>query len=423
MVERPVVEFDHHRKEFHENRHAEWAALRGCPVAFNPAFGGFWVVSGYDAVAEVARDGETFSSEHARQSVDGIHYIGIAGVPRPPATPTLGIAEVEGPVHVALRRILNPFVAPTAIKRLEPLMDRIATWFLDQRIESGAMDLVADLTSPVPAILTMELVGLPLDGWHHYVELFHGATAYPPGSPEYEQAVANVPAMLAELQDESRARRHKPRDDVLTAIVDLRLDDGRALTDDEVGSVVWNLVGGGVDTTSSLTSLALYHLDEHRALRRQLIEHPELVVSATEEFLRFFSVNESLSRTVTRDVELCGQQLRRGDHVLLSLLSANRDAAQFVRPDEVILDRAPNPHLGLGAGPHRCIGMHMARTMFQVLLREVLSRIPDYEIDRAATQFYDRNPTLHGVVRLPAAFTPGTVVGPRDPPFGGRPDA
>lgn len=102
---------------------------------------------------------------------------------------------------------------------------------------------------------------------------------------------------------------------------------------------------------------------------------------------------------------------------MLSWLSANRDEAQFERADEVVLDRAPNPHLALGVGPHRCIGMHMARTMFQVLLREVLARIPDYRIDREATRFYAGNPELNGVVRMPATFTPGSVVGPAERPF------
>lgn len=419
MNEPPVVEFDHHVEPFHTNRHAEWAALRRCPVAFNPAFGGFWVVSGYDAVAEVARDSDTYSSRHARHADDGIDYLGIAGVPRPRGTPTLGIAEVEGPVHAALRRVLNRYLAPAAVARLEPLILGTTTWFLDQRIETGSIEFVDDLTSAVPSILTMSVLGLDPDGWRRYADLFHGATAYAPGSPEQERAIAQVPAMRAELQAEAIARRRYPRDDLLTAVVELHLDDGRALTDEEIGGVVWNLVGGGVDTTSALTSLALLHLDEYHDRRDRLLEDPGLIASATEEYLRFFSVNETLSRTVTRDVELGGQQLSRGDHLLVSLLSANRDEARFEHPDTVILDRTPNPHLGLGVGPHRCVGMHLARTMIQILLREVLSRMPDYEVDRAATSLYERNPTLNGVVRMPAAFTPGRAVGPTERPFGG----
>ena len=417
MADPPLVEFDHHTKEFHEHRHARWAELRRCPVAFNPAFGGFWVVSGYDAVSAVSRDGDTYSSRHARKSDDGIDYLGIAGVPRATTTPTLGIGEVEGPVHAALRRAINPFLTPHAVEALEPLMRRVATWFLDQRVESGEMDLVSDLANPVPAILTMQLVGLPLDNWRHYADLFHASVAYRPGNPLYDEAIANLPAMIAELQEEATSRRRHPRPDLLTALIELRLDDGRALTDDEIGNVVWNLVGGGLDTTTSLTALALYHLDGRRDLRRQLIERRELLPTATEEFLRYFSVNETLTRTVTRDVELAGQQLRRGDHLMLSWLSANRDDAKFERPDEVVLDRAPNPHLALGSGPHRCIGMHVARTMFQVLLREVLDRIPDYEVDRDATQFYEANPELNGVVRMPARFTPAPVAGPPERPF------
>ena len=134
-------------------------------------------------------------------------------------------------------------------------------------------------------------------------------------------------------------------------------------------------------------------------------------------YLRFFSVNETLTRTVTRDVELGGQQLGPGDHLMISWLSANRDPKVFDCPDEVVLDREANPHLAFGVGPHRCIGSHMARTLFQVLLREVLTRIPDYAVDREATRFYQGNPELNGVVRMPARFTPGARTGPDQPPF------
>ena len=418
MADRPTVDFDHHSAEFHANRHAEWAALRStCPVAHNPRYGGFWVVSGYDGVAAVSRDGETFSSRYVRDADDGIDYLGITGVPRSKSVPTAGIAEVEGPVHLALRRVINPFLVPHAVERLEPLMAATATWFLDQRIESGAIDLVLDFANPVPAILTMELIGLPRASWQHYAELFHGTIAYRPGNPRFQEAVANIPTMLAELNEEVTARRKEPRDDLLTKIIEVEIEGGRTLTDEEVVAVLWNLVGGGLDTTTSLTSLTLLHLYEHRDLRQRLVEEPALLRTATEEFLRFFSVNETLTRTITRDVELGGQQLCRGEHLMLSWLSANRDEAMFERADEVVLDRTPNPHLAFGVGPHRCIGMHMARTMFQVLLREVLTRIPDYEVDRSATQLYEGNPELNGVVQMPATFTPGPKAGPAEQPF------
>ena len=416
MAERVTVDFDHHDRAWHADRAERWRELRRCPVGFNERYGGFWVVSGYDEVAAVSRDGETFSSRHAPEPEDGIRYLGIAGIPRGKAIPTSGIAEVEGPTHTALRRVMNPFLVPNAVAGMRPLMQAATTWFLDQRIERGAMDLVLDLANPVPAILTMALVGLPLDDWKAYADLFHGTIAHRPGDPEFDRAVANVPVMLTRLGEVAAERRAHPGDDVLSALVQADVD-GRPLTDGEVQSVLWNLVGGGLDTTTSLTSLSLHHLDAHPELRAQLIDHPELIGAATEELLRFFSVNETLTRTITRDTELGGQQLRRGEHLMLSWLSANRDESVFDRADEVVLDRAANPHLAFGVGPHRCIGMHMARTMFQVLITEVLTRIPDYAVDREATRFYAGNPELNGVVTMPATFTPGPRTGPRERPF------
>ncbi len=416
-VDRPTVDFDHHSKEFLENRHDEWNKLRErCPVAFNPNYGGFWVVSGHEEVARVSREGDTFTSWYEPGAPDGIEYVGISGVPRPQGMPPVGIAEQEGPVHVALRRVLNPYLLPLTIEKMQPFMERVTTWFLDQKIESGRMDLVDDLTNPVPAVLTMQLIGLSCDLWAHYGEFFHATAAYGPESPEYARGLALVPEMMAELLGEATARRQSPRDDLLTHLVQLEVEDGGELTDDELVAILFNLVGGGLDTTTGLTSLALYHLDEHPELRRQLIDHPELLPTATEEFLRYFSVNETLARTVTKDVELGGQQLARGDFVLFSWLAANHDEKQFECPGKVVLDRSPNPHLAFGVGPHRCIGMHLARTMFQVLMRAILERIPDYAVDRSATQFY-RGPTLNGVVHMPATFTPGPVVGSAERPF------
>jgi cytochrome P450 len=426
MADPPTVDFDHHSDEFHRHRHERWAELRQCPVAWNPRYGGFWAVSGYDEVNAVARDAETFSSRHRRvdahdghpaEGPDGdIDFIGIAGIPRSRAIPTAGIAEVEGTVHRALRRVLNPYLVPPAVARLRPSMEALTDWFLDQRIESGGIDLVLDLASPVPAVVTLQLVGLPADNWRHYAELFHGMIAYEPTSPELRQALANLPALMAELQGEVDDRRRRPRGDLLTSIVELELE-GRRLDDDELVAVLWNLIGGGLDTTTSLTALALLHLDGDPAARQRLVDEPDLLGTATDEFLRFFSVNETLTRTVTRDVELGGRTLRRGDHMMVSWLSANRDDATFERAGEVVLDRRYNPHLAFGVGPHRCIGMHLARTLFQVLVRAVLTRLPGYTVDRAATQHYATNPELAGIVRMPATFTPGPRIGPTQVPF------
>lgn len=415
-VRSEVVDFDHHDPSFHAERHDRWAELRKrCPVAWNPNHGGFWAVAGYDEVNTVSRDGEVFSSKYEPQAADGIAYLGIAGIPRSKGIPPAGIAEVEGPDHAALRRAMNPFLLPKAVAANERLVRDAARWFLDQRIETGSIDLVDDYAGPVPALLTMAIIGLPLDDWQAYAELFHATIARRPGDPLHRQAIARVPDLLAQLQEEAERRRRDPQDDMLTALVRIERD-GEPLDDAAVTAVLWNLVGGGLDTTASLTSLSLLHLAQHPDQRQRLADEPDLMPAATEEFLRFFSVNESLSRTVACDTELGGMPLAAGDRVLFSWMSANRDERLFPEPDTVVLDRAPNPHLAFGVGAHRCIGMHVARSSFQILVREVLDRIPDYEVAEPV-QHYDGNPTLNGLVSLPVTFTPGPRLGPTNRPF------
>jgi cytochrome P450 len=252
----------------------------------------------------------------------------------------------------------------------------------------------------------MKLMGLPYDNWHLYANLFHSVMAVPQDSPEYINAIAEVPAMMQDVLEFAATRRGKPEDDLTSFLIQFEFD-GQRLTDEQLLNILWNLIAGGVDTTTSQTALTLLHLGTHPELRQQLIDHPELYRTATDEFLRYFSVNQTLSRTVTHDVELNGQRLRQNDKVVISWLAANHDENEFDRPDEVILDRAPNRHVAFGLGPHRCIGSHLARLMSHVMVKAVLDRIPDYQVDVENVHQYLGNPSMTGLGTLPVTFTPG----------------
>jgi cytochrome P450 len=379
-------------------------------VAWNENYGGFWFLSSYDAVSQTARDDDTFSHKYDPNGADGVDYQGEMGVPRPKGQPALGIGEVDGPYHQALRHALAPFFSPGAVQKMRPFMEQKAHEFLDQRIEDGQMDLVLDYASPVPAILTMQLMGLPYENWHLYANLFHSVMAVPQNSADYINAIARVPAMMQGVLDYAAARRAKPEDDLTSFLIQFEFE-GQRLTDEQLLNILWNLIGGGVDTTTSLTALTLLHLGTHPELRQQLIDHPKLYLTATDEFLRYFSVNQTLSRTVTRDVELSGQHLRKNDRVVISWLSANHDEREFERPDEIILDRTPNRHLAFGLGPHRCIGSHLARLMSEVMVKAVLDRIPDYQVNQSGIYQYLGNPSMTGLGKLPVTFTPGAKRG------------
>jgi cytochrome P450 len=406
-----VVDFDHHSDEFNLNELAFNAELRQkCPVAWNENYGGFWFLTSYDAVSQTARDGDTFAHKYEPNAADGVDYQGEMGVPRPEGQPALGIGEVDGPYHQALRHALAPFFSPGAVQKMRPFMEQSAHWFLDQRIGDGQMDLVLDYASPVPAILTMKLMGLPYDTWQRYANLFHSVMAVPQDSPEYAEAIAEVPAMMQGVLEFAATRRAEAGDDLTSFLIQFEFD-GKRLDDAQLLNILWNLIAGGVDTTTSQTALTLRHLGTNPELRQQLIDHPELHRTATDEFLRYFSVNQQLSRTVTRDVVLGGQHFRRNDRVVISWLGANHDEQEFERPDEIVLDRAPNRHVAFGLGPHRCIGSHLARLMSGVMVKAALDRIPDYQIDLGGVHEYLGNPSMTGLGKLPVTFTPGVSRG------------
>jgi cytochrome P450 len=412
---RAEADFDHQSLEWLGRRHAHNDDIRAeAPVIWNQHYGGFWYVTGYDEVAAVARDSETFTPRYDRDAADGLKYIGIMGIPRGEGMPPIGIAEAEGRRHAELRRTINPYMLPAAVARDRPFLERASAWFIDQKIADGRMDMVLDYTNPVPALWTMRMLGLDPHSWEHYAEYFHGTAAYGQETPEYKNAVAKSPEMIAEMLDIIAHRRRQPGDDLLSRLIVMEVD-GQTLGDDDLIAVTWNLIGGGLDTTTSLTSLALVHLAEHQALRRRLCEDASLLAPACEEYLRWTSVNETLTRTCTRDTKLGEQQIKRGDFVMMSWLGANYDPAVIPKPYEVRLDRNPNPHLAFGVGSHRCIGMHAARSLFEIMVAEVLRRMPDYEIDTPATQYYRGNPELFGVVKMPVNFPPGRATGVESP--------
>ncbi|MGO4444233.1 cytochrome P450 [Mycobacterium sp. 2YAF39] len=402
-----VVDFDHHSDDFNKNELTVNADLRRrCPVAWNENYGGFWFVSSYDEVSQIARDGDSFAHKYEPDSPDGVNYQGELGIPRPQGQPALGIGEVDGPYHQALRRALAPFFSPRAVEAMRPFMEQSAHWFLDQKVGDGQMDLVLDYASPVPAILTMRLMGLPSENWQLYANLFHAVMAVPQDSDEYAAAVGEVPSMMDGLASTLTERRADPGDDLTSFLVQFEFD-GKRLDDAQLLNILWNLIGGGVDTTTSQTALSLLHLGTHPELRQQLIDRPELYATAGDEFLRYFSVNQQLSRTVTRDICVGGQELRRNDQLIISWLGANHDERQFDQPGDVVLDRTPNPHVAFGLGPHRCIGSHLARLMFEVMVKAVLDRIPDYRVDVTGVDEYLGNPSMTGLAKLPVSFTPG----------------
>jgi len=165
---------------------------------------------------------------------------------------------------------------------------------------------------------------------------------------------------------------------------------------------------GGMDTTSGLTGNVLLRMINQPELCQILVEQPELLQPATDEFLRHATPTLGLARTVSRDVEFHGQQLKAGDRAILMWAAANRDPAVFDEPDRIDLRRKNSQkHMAFGVGQHRCLGSHLARMMFQEMIAEILERLPDFEANGPAVMFEDAG-EVYAPRSLPIKFTPGT---------------
>jgi cytochrome P450 len=397
-----VIDFDHTSPDYAQQADAVTAELRArCPVAFSTHHDGFWVITGYDELARSMRDETTFSSRH-HTADDGTRF---GGVNIPEAPYENALVEMDPPEWNAFRRVLNPMFAPAAIERLHAELERLTNVAIDARAASGKIDFVLDLANPVPAQITLAFLGLDLDDWPGFAEPAHEVVYTRPGTPEFQRAVDGQQWMFETLAAAVADRRESPRDDNLSRIVHADVE-GRTFTDEEVVSLLGTIVNGGVDTTTALFANAVELLDRDHDLRDRLTALPDLLPTATEEFLRYFSPVQAFARTVARDVELGNQHLRRGDRVLMCFASANRDGAEFPDPDAFVAERQPNRHVAFGMGKHRCIGSTLARAEFATMLATTLRRIPDFAIDRTATVRYPSRGIVNGYVRMPATFTP-----------------
>lgn len=397
----PVAHFDHNSPEHSADPVASYAKLRAeTPIVWTDAHGGYWVLSDYASVFEAARNDAVFSSGRSSHGGEGLSNV----IPKAPVRLHIPV-ELDLPEHRSYRKILNPVTSPAAVEELRPMIAKWTEWFIDQVIEDGECDLASVIG--VPAVVTLDWLGLDANDWQRYSRTLHSVLADSPGSPAHNRSVAvDIPWMEGQITEAIAIRREEPRDDLISHLLAQEVD-GEPITDDAAYSIIELLISGGVGTTASLVSQTLVHLHRHPEQRAELIEHPELLERAVEEFLRAFSPTQALARTVTEDIEFRGCPMKAGDRVLLAWSSANRDPAQFENAEEVELHRWPNRHTGFGMGIHRCAGAHLGRAIARELIGQVLERMPDYRVDLDRVETYPHQGVNAGFQRIPATFTPG----------------
>jgi cytochrome P450 len=344
-----------------------------------------WVVTRHALIFEIAQDTETFVTrgQSGFSQLMGEDWDMIP-------------LEKDGAEHLAFRTLMNPIFAPRRVARIEASARDVAAELIAALAPQRGCEFMSAFAYPFPVSVFLSLMGLPLGdaplfrGWAH--GLLHGRA---------EQRVEGAFAIKRYLEGVIAKRRAQPTDDLVSLAVTGQVS-GRPLTDDEMMGMCFLLFVAGLDTVASVLGFIVKHLAAHPADQEALRSEPGLRAGAIEEFLRAFSPATSY-RTATRDLDFHGVRIKAGDRVALCWALASLDAREHARPDEVDIRREGVRHITFAAGPHRCIGSHLARRELKIALDLMLDRLPPFRLapgESARTHMT----SVFGVDRLPLAW-------------------
>jgi cytochrome P450 len=346
-----------------------------------------YVALSHDAVAEVLRDGQRFSSKGYSVSMG----------------PVMGrtILEMDEPEHGRYRRLLQHAFSRKALDRWQhDLVGPVVNRLIDRFAERGSADLIRELTFPFPVSVIAGMIGVPdedLADFHRWAIELISVGFNPMGGLD---ASRNLGALFQRVLED---RRRAPRDDLMSVLA-LAAVDGTRLTDEEIVSFCRLLAPAGAETTYRSSSNLLFGLlsqpDQLEAVRRD----PGLIPQAIEEGLRWEAPLTNILRIATRDTEVCGVAIPAGAWVSVNLGSANRDETRYDRPDVFDIFRPPKTHMAFAFGAHRCLGMHLATMETSVVLCSLFDRLPGLRLDPDAEDVHITGMMFRTPLALPVRF-------------------
>ncbi|MFV2211496.1 cytochrome P450 [Actinomadura sp. LOL_016] len=365
-----------------DDRGEGYAILRAAgPVVRSDAG---YLVTTRELAEHVFKNPETFSSKRAFDTL---------GSP----VPLIPIA-FDPPDHTRYRRLLQPFFTPRAAAKVEQAVRDQVRALIDALAERDSCDVVADLARPVPAKVFLDLFGLPQDdldrllAWREVIVKMADLSGSGDQPPEAVQSAAELFEYVSAHVAECRAGRAEGllRD----------LFDDSDFTDEEGVGLCFFFVLAGIDSVTNALSLMFAKLASRPALRRLVASDPAAIPAAVEEMLRVDPANAVVPRVATEDVVLAGVPIPAGSAVSVAVGAANRDPADLLDPDAFDPSRDYN-NLTWGSGPHRCLGIHLARTELRVVLEEFHRSIPEYEIAPGQSPRVDWPTGVIGVSSVP----------------------
>ncbi|WP_328304450.1 cytochrome P450 (plasmid) [Streptomyces sp. NBC_00435] len=348
-----------------------------CPVK-TPFLGDAWLVSRYDSVRATLADPRMGR--------------------RDPEDPEDGPASLDSdpPDHTRLRRLLQKTFTHRRIQLLRPRVQELVDSMVDAFADRGGAELLDELAYPLPIAVICEMLGVPESDW---AEVRSRTAKFIDGEIPQNRFEAYV-ATHEYIVGLVAAKREQPGDDLVSALLAAR-DGEQRLTEEELVNLLVMMVVAGFITTTNLIGNGVHALLTNPDQLRLLIEKPELIDSAVEEFLRYESSFSVVSVIPQEDVEIDGVLVAKGEKVLASCHGANRDPERFTDPELLDITRSPNPHIAFGHGAHHCFGAPLARLEAQLAIGTVVRRLAGLRLDGEAAW---RGGVLRGLHTLPVAF-------------------
>jgi cytochrome P450 len=358
--------------------------------------GSYWMVLRRDLIRSCLQDPQTFSSA--------------AVTPMQPDPPLrLTPIQLDPPEHGRWRQLLAGYFSPRRMTALRERMTQGCADLLDEIEGRAEVDFVEAFATRFPTILFLELMGLPVAELDRFLAwervILHGR---PDGQDLYagmRQLMGYLTARIAERRAAAGDGGRPAGTDIISQALTWRLD-GVPVPDSALLSCCVLLFLAGLDTVTNTLAFALHHLATHPDDQRQVRELARAgqpMGAVVEEMLRYYSI-PALARKITRDTDLAGQRLRAGQMILLPLAAANRDEVYAADAGRVRIERGPTPHLAFGAGPHRCLGSHLAREELGVALAQWHQRLPAYTLDDRRAPV-ERWGSVHGIDAVPLRFS------------------
>jgi cytochrome P450 len=373
------------------------------PVHWDP-FLHAWVVTRYVDVVRVLHD---FSADRT-PTPEQLERINLSAISPIAAVMVKQMLFLDAPAHTRLRSLASGAFTPARVRVLRSHIQQIADTLIDAAMadQRREMDIIAEFAEPLPAIVTAEMLGVPISDHRQlkdwtavFAEMLGNFQHNPDHVPKVLRALEE---MLEYFRERVRELRAHPREGLINSLLTAEINGDRLTEEEVIANSIVTMVGGQ-ETTTNLIGNGVLTLLRHPTEMQRLRDDPELIPSAVEELLRYESPSQHTARLAHKDVELGGRKIRKRDAVIVVMGAANRDPERFPDPDRLDLARKDNRHLAFGWAAHFCFGAALARIEGQVSFDTILRRMPHLALQQVPLN-WRTNLGLRGLVALPVTY-------------------